>query len=148
MGVPLYIIECFSLDAFNLCHFSYCVYWHRPIWVPLNRGSWMWMFVSFPKLGKFSAIISSHKFSASGNPYYVNVFYLKLMQRSLSISSFFKILFSFCCSTRLTSTALPSRLLIHYLTSSNLLLITPSVFFISVIVFFGSDWFFFVFSTS
>ena len=51
----------------------------------------------------------------------------------------FFFLFPFCCSDWKVSTILPSSLLMHSSVSPNLLLISSSVHFISVIVFFSSD---------
>ena len=69
MGIPLCVICCFSLAAFNIC--SLCLIFVNLIntclgvfrlgfilfgtlWV-----SWTWVIISFPILGKFSTIISS-----------------------------------------------------------------------------------------
>ena len=68
MGIPLCVICCFSLAAFNIC--SLCLIFVNLInmchgvfrlgfilfgtlWV-----SWTWVIISFPILGKFSTIIS------------------------------------------------------------------------------------------
>ena len=73
MGIPLCIICCFSLAAFNICslcltfvnlinmylgvfHLGFILF--GTLWV-----SWTWVAISFPILGKFSAIISSSSFS-------------------------------------------------------------------------------------
>ena len=66
--------------------------------------------------------------------------------RSLKQSSFFKILFSFCCSDWVITIILSSRLLICSV-SSNLLL-PSTVFFISVTIFFNWFWFYLIFSNS
>ena len=73
MGIPLCVICCFSLSAFNssyLCLIfvnliNMCLGLFRlgciligTLWV-----SWTWVAISFPILGKFSAIISSSNFS-------------------------------------------------------------------------------------
>ena len=69
MGIPLCVICCFSLAAFNICsfhlifvnliniclgvfHLGFILFWS--LWV-----SWTCLTISFPILGKFSAIISS-----------------------------------------------------------------------------------------
>ena len=68
MGIPLYVICCFSLAAFNICslclifinlinmclgvfHFGFIL--SGTLWV-----SWTWVAISFLILGKFSTIIS------------------------------------------------------------------------------------------
>ena len=69
MGIPLCVICCFSLSAFNICslclifvnlvnmclgvfHLGFILF--GTLWV-----SWTWVIISFPILGKFSTIISS-----------------------------------------------------------------------------------------
>ena len=68
MGIPLCVI-CFSLAVFNIC--SLCLIFVNLINMCLGVFclgfilfgtlwvSWTWMAISFPVLGKFSAIISS-----------------------------------------------------------------------------------------
>ena len=73
MGIPLCIIYCFSLAAFNICylclifinlinmclgvfHLGFTLF--GTLWV-----SCTWVAISFPILGKFSTIISSNIFS-------------------------------------------------------------------------------------
>ena len=75
MGIPLCVICCFPLAAFNIC--SLCLIFVNLINVCLgvfHRGfilfgtlwiSWTWVIISFPILGKFSSIISSSIFSWS-----------------------------------------------------------------------------------
>ena len=75
MGIPLCVICCFSLAAFNICslclifvnlinmclgvfHLGFILF--GTLWV-----SWTWVIISFPILGKFSTIISSSIFSWS-----------------------------------------------------------------------------------
>ena len=120
--------------------------WCRSLWVHLVCGSltfWTRMYVSFPKFGKFSAICSN-KFSALSlftfwDPYNANVSITYVLE-ALNLSSFF----SFCLSVDVFHC--PSfRSLIHLFTSSNLLLIPSSVFFIVVLVFFNSFGFFLYF---
>ena len=74
MGIPLRVICCFSLAAFNICFLcsvfvnliNMCLRVFRlgfilfTCWV-----SWTWMIISFPILGKFSTIISTSIFSWS-----------------------------------------------------------------------------------
>ena len=74
IGVSLYILSCFSLAAFKILSVSltfdtliitclavdlFGVLFFGSPWV-----SWIWMPVSFPRLGKFSVISSSNKISA------------------------------------------------------------------------------------
>ena len=111
MGIPLCVICCFSLAAFNI--FSLCLIFvnlinmclgvfhlglilFRTLWV-----SWTWVAISFPILGKFSAIISSSIFSwpfflssSFGTPMIRMLGHFTLSQRSLRLSSFLLILFS------------------------------------------------------
>ena len=69
MGIPLCVICCFSLAAFNICSVCLILYLGRfhlgfflfgTLWV-----SWTCVIISFPILGKFSTIISSSIFSWS-----------------------------------------------------------------------------------
>ena len=74
-GIPLCVIYCFSLAAFN---FVLCV-WSLLIWLIMCLGvfclgfilfgtfwvSWTCVAISFPILGKFSAIISMQTSTAS-----------------------------------------------------------------------------------
>ena len=109
MGIPLCVICCFSLAAFNI--YSLClifinlidmclVVFHlgfilfESLWV-----SWTWVAISFPILGKFSTIISSSSWpsclsSSSGTPMIGTLGHLPLSQRSLRLSSFLLILLS------------------------------------------------------
>ena len=110
MGIPLCVICCFSLTDFNIC--SLCLIFINLISMclgVLHLGfilfgtlwvSWTWVIISFPILGKFSTIISSTIFSwpfflssSSGIPIIQMLGHLTLSQRSLRLSSFFKILF-------------------------------------------------------
>ena len=74
----------------------------------------------------------------------MDVLCLMLHQRSHRLSSFILIPFSFFCSALVISFTPSYRLLIHSFVSSPLLLTPSSEFFISIIVFFRSDWFFFL----
>ena len=73
MGIPLCVICCFSLAAFNICslhlifvnlinmcfgvfHLGFILFWTLSV-------SWTWVVTSFPILAKFSNIISSNIFS-------------------------------------------------------------------------------------
>ena len=112
MGIPLCVNCCFSLAAFDICslclifvnlinmclgvfHLGFILF--GTLWV-----SWTWMAISFPILGKFSAIISSSNFSwpfflssSSGTPIIWMLGSFTLSQRSLRLSSFLLTLFSF-----------------------------------------------------
>ena len=127
MGIPLCVICCFPLAAFNVC--SLCLIFNLikmclgvfrlglilfgTLWV-----SWTWVIISFPILGKFSTIISSTIFSrsfflsSSGIPTIRMLEHLTLSQRSLRLSSFLLIHFPFSCLIHLF---LPS---IFYLTTA------------------------------
>ena len=110
MGIPLWVICCFSLAAFNIC--SLCLIFinliNMCLWV-FHLGfilfgtlwvSWIWVAISFSILGKFLTIISSSIFSlpffwtsSSGTPMIQMLGLLTLSQRSLRLSSFLLILF-------------------------------------------------------
>ena len=94
----------------------------------------------FTRSRKFSVIISS--IGSQSLALFSSIASLMQFQGCLKLSSFFKILFSFCCSDCFFY--LVSKLLIWSTASSNLLFVPSSVFFISAIVFFISDWFFFM----
>ena len=94
--------------------------------------SWIWTFLSFPVLGKFSAIMSSNMVSnsfllssPSGTPILWVSVSLILSQSSLKLTSLetFSLSVFFFCSGWVISAALSSILLIHSIVSSNLLLI-------------------------
>ena len=121
MGIPLCVICCFSLAAFSICslclifvnlinmclgvfHLGFILF--GTLWV-----SWSWLAISFPILGKFSTIISSSIFSwsffvssSSGTPMIRMMGHLRLSQRSLKLSSFLLVLFSFFLSASFIST--------------------------------------------
>ena len=120
MGIPLCVICCFYLATFNICFLclifinliNICLGVFRlgfilfgTLWV-----SWAWVAISFPILGKFSTIISSSIFSwsfflsSSGTPMIWMLGCLTLSQRSLRLSSFPLILFSFVLSVSFIST--------------------------------------------
>ena len=82
MGIPLWVICCFPLAAFNICslclifvnlirmclgvfHLGFILFW--TLWV-----SWTWVAISFSILGKFSTIISWSIFSW---PFFLSCFY-------------------------------------------------------------------------
>ena len=111
MGIPLYVIFCFSLAAFNICslcfifinlinmclgvfHLGFIMF--GTLWV-----SWTCVSILFPILWKFSTIISSNIFSwpfflssSSGTPMIRMLGRLTLSPRSLRLSSFLLIIFS------------------------------------------------------
>ena len=101
MRVPLYTTNCYSLTAFKILSLSLTFgiliimcpgldLWVHLLWSSL--GSWLWVSVSFSRLGTFSAIIYSNKFSApfslsspSGTPKMWMLFHLMLSQMSLKL---------------------------------------------------------------
>ena len=100
--------------------------------------SWTWVTISFPILGTFSTIISSSIFSwslflssSSGPPMTQMLGCLTLSQRSLRLSSFLLILFSFFLSDSFISTILSSTSLIVSSASVILPLVPSRVFFLS-----------------
>ena len=115
MDIPLCVISCFSLAALSIC--SLCLIFVNLINMCLGVFylefilfgtlwvSWTWVIISFPILGKFSTIISSSIFSWSfflsssyGNPMIWMLGLLTLSQKSLRLSSFLLIHFSFFLS--------------------------------------------------
>ena len=109
-------------------------------------ASWTsWNSVSFTRLGKFSFIICSNKFSIScccssppGTLIIQILEHLKLFQRFLSLSSFFKILVSSFCSSWMFIYSLCSKSLTWVLVSFLSLLVLWIVCFISLCVSFIS----------
>ena len=106
MGIPLWVICCFSLAAFNIS--SLCLIFvnfiNMWLWVFFLGFilfgtlwvSWTWVAIYFPILGMFSAIISSSIFSwpfflssSFGAPMIQMLGRFTLSQRSLRLSSFF-----------------------------------------------------------
>ena len=156
MGIPLCIICCFSPGAFHIC--SLCLIFVSLINMCLGVFclgfilfgilwvSWTWVTISFPVLGKFSTIFSSSSFSwpfflssSSGTPMIQMLGRLTLSQRSLKLSSFLLILFSFFLSASFISTILSSTSLILSYASVILLLVPFRVLLISVIALFTID---------
>ena len=153
MGIPLYVICCFSLAAFNICslclifvnlinmclglfHLGFILF--GTLWV-----SWTWVIISFPILGKFSTIISSSIFSwslflssSSGTPMIRILGRLTLFWRSLRLSSFPLIRFSFFLYDSFICTILSSTLLILSSASIILFFVPSGVFLISFIALF------------
>ena len=125
MEIHLCVICCFSLAAFNVC--SLCLIFvnlinmclgvfclgfilFETLWV-----SWTWVMISFPILGNFHLLspqVFSHGLflSSSGTPMIWMLGHFTLSQRSLRLSSFLLILFSFFLSASLF---LPFYLLPH-----------------------------------
>ena len=111
MGIPLCVICCFTLAAFNI--FSFClnlgslinmclgVFFLGFILFGTLWVSWTWVTISFSNLGKFSIVISSSIFSypfflsSSGTPMIQMLGRLTLSQRSLRLSSSLLIPFFF-----------------------------------------------------
>lgn len=82
MGFPLYLIRCFSLGAFKILSLTFAILNIERLGVNLFEfvlfeislclcflfeaswfcAFWTWMYVSFPKIGKHSAFISSGMF--------------------------------------------------------------------------------------
>ena len=125
--------------------------WCAPFWLilcgPTLCAPLDLMSVSFPRLGKFSVIISSDMFSApfsvsSHCGFPVMLVRLILSQGSLRLSSVLFILFTLFCSSAVISTILSSSSLIHSSASDILLLIPSKVFLISVIMLFSVCLFF------
>ena len=125
MGIPLCVICCFSLAVFNIC--SLCLIFVN--WINMCLGvfclgfilfgtlwiSWTWVTIS----GKFSTIISSSIFSwpfflssSSGTPIVQMLEHFILSWKSLRLSSFLLIHFSFFLSDSFISTILSSTSLI------------------------------------
>ena len=153
MGIPLYVICCFSLAAFDICflclifvnlinmclgvfHLGFILF--GTLWV-----SWTWVIISFPILGKFSTIISSRIFSwsfflssSSGTPMIQMLERLILSWSSLRLSSFLLIHFCFFLSDSFISTILSSMSLILSSASVILLFVASRVFLISFIALF------------
>ena len=153
MGIPLCVICCFSLAAFNSC--CLCLIFANLINMCLGvfrlgfilRGtlwvSWTWVAISFPILGKFSAIISLSIFSwpfflssSSGTPMIQMLEHFTLSQRSevvLSFDSFFFFPLCFIYFHHLSSTSLILS------SASIILLLVPSrvflILFIALFIF-------------
>ena len=165
MGIPLCVICWFSLAAFNI--FSLCLIFISSVNMCLGLFhlgftlfgtlwvSWTWWAISFPILGKSSTIISSSIYScpfflstSSGTPMIQMLRCTTLSQRSLRLSSFLLIIFSFSSLLHLFP---PFYLLPHLSLSSVslILLMVPSrVFLISFIALFIFNWLFFISSMS
>lgn len=82
-----------------------------------------------------------------GTLYNVNVSMLIVPEVAYKLLSFLKICFPFCSFDWMTSIILSSRMLMLCFVSPNMMLMSSSVFFISVFVFFSFDWFIPMFSS-
>ena len=103
----------------------------RALW-----ASWTCMSISFTKLGNFSFIIFSNKFSvfwssSSGTPTIQMLKYLKLSQSFLSLSSFFWIVVCSFCSGWMFISSFYSKSVIWVPASFPSLLVPCIFFFIS-----------------
>ena len=118
-----YLSHCLyaSFFVFNLCHFNYDVSWWGTLHAP-----WICVTISFTRLEKFSAIISSNRFS---NPcslfffwysYDANVVAPDVVPKDFRPSSFCKILFTFWYSVGVLTVILSSKLLTPSSATSNL----------------------------
>ena len=115
----IFVFFCVCLILVNLItmwlgvfRLGFILFW--TLWV-----FWTWVIISFPILGKFSTIISSSIFSwsfflssSSGTPMIRMLGCLTLSQRSLRLSSFLLIHFSFFLSDSFISTIVSSTSLI------------------------------------
>ena len=112
MSVPFYVMCCFSFAGFNILSLSlnFAMLIRMCLGVVLfgldpvqDSPCFLYLdVISLPRLGKFSVILFSDMFSApfslpspSGAPVLQILACLMLSQRSLKLSSIFKILFSF-----------------------------------------------------
>ena len=144
LGIPLYVFSCFYLTVFNIFSLylifdsliSMClvVFLLGFILYGTLCSYWTWFTISFPVLGKFSTIISSHIFwnpfflCSSGSPLIRMLVHLILSQRSLRLSSILFIIFSLFCPVAVISTIVSSRSLVGFSASVILLLIPSRVF--------------------
>ena len=107
------------------------------ILLSVGSVSWIWMSVSWARLGQFSALISSNKCLPMFSPFFLSSCYLlscynesvimldDIIEFPLPILNFFFIiLFSFCCWALLVFIILCSRLMIHSSVFSSLLFIS------------------------
>ena len=108
-------------------------------------ASWIWLIISFPMLGNFSALISSNIFSGPFSLSYPSVTLimrmrvcLLLFQRPLKLSSFIFILFSYSFFRQLISNILSSSSFFRASALVFVLWIPYSVLFISIYLFFSS----------
>ena len=130
MQVPMFVTCGFSFAPFNsvflsfffFCHFNYSESWCGPLWVdPVWPYCvyWTCMSVFFPRLGKFSAFMSSGMFYTpfsflfpSGTSIMQMLVHLMLFHRSVQLSSFHVNLLFYRSSSVMAST-LSFSFLIH-----------------------------------
>ena len=143
MGILLCVICCVSLAAFNIC--SLCLIFVNLINVSWGVSPWVypvWDSLGFLDLGDYFLPHFREVFnycllkyflmvflSSSGTPMIRMFGHLKLSQRSLRLSSFLLIPFSFFLSVSFISTILSSTSLILSSTSVILLFVPSGVFF-------------------
>ena len=153
MGILLYIICCFHLATFNVCflclifvsliNVSWCVSpWVYLLWTLLT--SWNWVAISFPILGKVFSILSSNIFSCLCfcllvclwfECWVVNIVPDVSQAFLISFYSLFFILFCFIYFHHSIF-----QLIYPFFCFSSSLLVTSTVFLISVIALFIADW--------
>ena len=146
-GFNIYYLCLIFINLINMCLGVFCLGFilFGTLWV-----SWTWVAISFPILGKFSTITFSSNFSwlfflsSSQTPVIQMLGHLTLSQRSLRLSSFLLILFSFFPSASFISTILSSTSLILSSASVILLLVPFRVLLISVIALLITDCLFFI----
>src|SRR5574337_554281 len=155
MGIPLCVICCFSLATFNIC--SLCLIFVNLInYVNVSWGVSPWVYpvwdsLGFLDLGDYflphfrevfnyylSSIFSWSFFlsSSSGTPMIQMLYRLILSWRSLRLSSFLLIRFSFILSDSFISAILSSNSLILSSASVILLFVASRVFLIAFIALF------------
>ena len=156
MAIPLCVICCFSLAAFNIC--SLCLIFVNLINMCLGVFclgfvllgtlwvSWTWVTISYPHFREVFNyyflkyfLIACLLSSFSGTPIFRMLGCFTLFQRSLRLSSFILILFSFFLFASFISTILSSTSLILSSASVILLLVPSRVLLTSVIALFFID---------
>ena len=155
MGIPLYVVCCFSLAAFSILSLSVFFFSILIImclgvilcgYILLGWDSWTYIIASFARLGKFLAIKSSYLFSAAfclSSPGKIIMQIsgcLMLPQISLKLSPFLKLFYLFIYIQHQWFPLLSSSSLIYFSAPFNLLWILSTVFFISFTIFFISDY--------
>ena len=140
MGVTLDVTVCFSLATLKIVYLSFFPLNYMSCYGFLGGSSSGFSLLPvhgylFPffRFRKFSITISPNTFhapffSSSATPIMQILICLMLVQRSLKLSSLFKICFSFCCSYWVIFTILSSRLLMGSV-SPNLPLLCFVIFF-------------------
>jgi len=145
MGIPLYIMYCFFLAAFNIC--SLCLIFisltnkHLAVFLlefilyGVIWASWSWVAISSPMLWKFLTVISSNIFSYAffflfffSDPYNLDVGSLSVVLEVSETVVISFILFFLFYSASVISTIISSSSLICSSASVILLLFPSSVF--------------------